>query len=133
MRMIIRVPGPVPNWNLYINDERRNRYAAAKEKRDEKIRAKAAAHGKKWSGRYPLSITVISHFQNKRRDLDNVRIKGLIDGFVAAGVIRNDNLTYIREYQFLSVVDDWEGMEFVLEEWKEAGNGEGKTRSAGNP
>lgn len=119
MKLVIQVPGPVPNWNNYIYEERRNRYAAAKEKRDEKIRAKAAAHGKKWKGRYPVKITVITHFVNRRRDLDNVRIKGIIDGFVDEGVFQNDNLSCIREYIFKSVLDKNESMEFVIEELEE--------------
>lgn len=104
-----------PNWNTYINAERRNRYAAAKIKKDEKMIVLAAVRGKKWKGGYPVKVTVYPHFRTLRKDLDNTRVKGIIDGLVGAGVIENDNLTHIQGLEYIPVFDNRDCIEIKIE------------------
>lgn len=127
--MKIRIPYDPPNWNEYINAERRNRYIAAKLKKDEKMIVRAAVHGKKWKGGYPVALTVRAHFQNRRKDLDNTRVKGIIDGLVEAGVIQDDSLRYVQKLIILPVFDRWEGIEIDI---KELDYGESETGSIGD-
>lgn len=96
------------NWNKYINAERSNKYQANAIKQAEKnyICFKIK---EKYRGKYPVTLTVRPHFKNKRSDLDNFRLKGLIDGLVAAGVIVNDNLNCIDKI-ILDPIFDAEGI-----------------------
>ena len=82
------------NWNKYIQAERGNRYHANAIKQAEKQYIINTVK-EKYTGKYPVTLTVRPHFSNKRKDLDNFRLKGLIDGLVAAGVIVDDNLNCI--------------------------------------
>ena len=104
-----------PGWNEYINTERANRYAAAKIKADEKEYIGWTVK-EKYTGEYPITLTIRPHYQNKRRDLDNFRLKGLIDGLVAAGVIKNDNLTCINRILIEAVFSDTPGVEVEIRE-----------------
>lgn len=84
-----------PNWNEYIAKERANRYAAASIKRIEKA-CSFWFKGFDYDLGYPAQVTIRAHFANKRKDLDNVRYKGLLDALVTAGCIENDNLSHIQ-------------------------------------
>ena len=57
-----------------------------------------------------------NYFKNKRKDLDNFRIKGIIDGLVNAGVIKNDNTTYIQKITLKVKFDDIEGIDIEIKE-----------------
>lgn len=105
-----------PNWNQYINLERSNRYAASSLKKREKEIVITQCHGKRYLGGYPCEIAIYPHFKAKRSDLDNVRVKGIIDGLVAAGVIENDNLTKVQRLEFIPVFDDQEIIEIKIKE-----------------
>ena len=104
-----------PNWNEYIKTERTNMYKANSIKQTEKelIRYTIKAH---WSGSYPVTLIFRPHFQSKRKDLDNFRMKGIIDGLVAAGVIKNDNLNCVNKIILEPVFDDVVGVEIEIEE-----------------
>lgn len=102
------------DMNSYINIERSNRYAAAKIKREEKEFIVWTVK-KRYLGAYPVTLTVRPHFKDKRRDLDNFRLKGLIDGLVAAGVIKNDNLNCINKIVIEPVFSDEIGVEVIIE------------------
>lgn len=103
------------NWNDYIRAERTNKYKANSIKQTEKelIKYTIKAH---WSGSYPVILTFRPHFQSKRKDLDNFRMKGIIDGLVAAGVIKNDNLNCVNKIILEPVFDDVVGVEIEIEE-----------------
>ena len=105
-----------PNWNDYINLERRNLYAANKQKQKEKEYVKLATIGKKYTGNYPIEIIINPHFKDRRQDLDNTRIKGLLDGLVNAGVIKNDNLTCIQKITYEPIFDNRKGIEVEIKE-----------------
>lgn len=103
------------DWNKYIDTERRNIYAANSVKQREKSVVMWTVKGK-YTGNYPVTLTFKPHFKNKRRDLDNFRLKGLIDGLVAAGVIKNDNLTCVNRIVLEPVFDGKGGVEIEIEE-----------------
>ena len=103
------------NWNEYIDIERSNKYKANKIKQSEKNVVGYLAT-KKYEGKYPISLSFKPHFKNKRRDLDNYRLKGLIDGLVAAGVIKNDNLTCVQKIELEPIFDDKTGVEIEIKE-----------------
>lgn len=103
------------NWNEYIRIERGNKYHANSIKQAEKAYIKYTVK-EKYKGEYPVTLTIRPHFQNKRRDLDNFRLKGLIDGLVAAGVLKNDNLKCIDRINIEAVFDEKIGVEVEIKE-----------------
>lgn len=103
------------DWNRYIDCERANKYHANNIKQTEKQVVFYTVR-EKYTGNYPVTLTVRPHFQNKRKDLDNYRLKGLIDGLVAAGVIKNDNLTCIDRIIIEPIFDKRIGVEIEIEE-----------------
>ena len=105
------------NWNSYISAERTSLYKANKVKQQEK-QFVCMSTRQKWSGGYPVTLTIRPHFKNKKRDLDNFRMKGLIDGLVAAGVLKNDNLTCIDKIILEPIFDNIVGVEIEIEETK---------------
>lgn len=103
------------NWNEYIRAERGSLYHANAIKQAEKNYI-AYTVKQKYKGKYPITLTIRPHFQNKRRDLDNFRLKGLLDGLVAAGVIVNDNLKCIDKIVIEAVFSEDIGVEVEIEE-----------------
>ena len=103
------------NWNEYIDIERSNKYKANKIKQSEK-KVVGYLATKKYEAKYPISLSFKPHFKNKRRDLDNYRLKGLIDGLVTAGVIKNDNLTCVQKIELEPIFDDKTGVEIEIKE-----------------
>lgn len=104
-----------PNWNEYIKAERGSLYHANAIKQAEKNYI-AYTVKQKYRGKYPVTLTVRPYFKNKRKDLDNFRLKGLIDGLVAAGVIVNDNLKCINKIIIDPIFTDKEGVEVEITE-----------------
>ena len=105
-----------PNWNDYINAERTNKYKASKIKKDEKNLIKLLTLGKKYTGNYTVEFTLKPHYSALRQDLDNFRYKGLLDGLVASGVLKNDNLKHIQRIVIEPVFDDAECVEIEIRE-----------------
>ena len=103
------------NWNEYIKIERGNLYAANNIKQAEKAYICYTCK-KKYEGAYPVTLTIKPHFKDKKSDLDNYRLKGLIDGLVSAGVIKNDNLNCIDKIIVIPVFDGARGVEVEIEE-----------------
>ena len=103
-----------PNWNKYIEMERRNKYAANSQKQKEKKVVIYSTIGKKYKGEFPIEMYFKVHFKDHRRDLDNTRIKGLIDGLVTSSVIPNDNLNYIQRIVIEPVFDNQVGIEVKI-------------------
>ena len=115
--MKIKIDYNFINWNEYINKERANKYLANKIKQQEKQIVKCSCVGKKYDGKYPITLIVTKHFKNKRQDLDNVRIKGIVDGLVDCGFIKNDNLNCIRKIIFNSIIDGTDIIEIEVVEY----------------
>lgn len=110
------VPYMPPNWNDYINMERGNKYKANKLKQDEKKYMQMIASAIKYTEDYPVQLTLRPHFKGQRQDLDNFRYKGLLDGLVVAGVLKNDNLKHIQRIVIDPVFDSAEGVEIEIRE-----------------
>lgn len=110
------IPYDPPNWNKYIEAERSNLYLATKMKRKDKHIVEAYCHGKRYRGRFPCQIIFRAHFADHRKDLDNTRIKGILDGLVACGVLPNDNLKIIQRVIIEPVFDGAERLDIVIEE-----------------
>lgn len=104
-----------PNWNEYINIERTNFYKANKLKQQEKKIVQLSTIGKKYDGKYPVELTIKPHFKDYRRDLDNTRIKGIVDGLVACNVLKNDNLKHIQRIVLEPVFDNVTGTGIEIE------------------
>lgn len=113
--MKIFIPYKVINWNEYINTERTNRYAANSIKQTDKKIVRDAVKNEVYHGGYPCQMTFRYHFKDRRYDLDNVRLKGIIDGLVSCGVIKNDNLRYIQRIVIEPIFSQDEGMEIEIE------------------
>jgi len=105
-----------PNWNEYIKAERASKYKANEIKQLEKQIVYYSTKGKKYTGGYPAEIIFRPHYSAMREDLDNCRCKGLLDGLVTAGVVKNDNLKHIQRIVYEPVFDDKTGIEIIIKE-----------------
>lgn len=72
--------------------------------------------GKKYEGKYPVELIFKPHYKNCKQDLDNFRYKGLLDGLVASGMLKNDNLKHIQKITIEPVFDDAECVEIEIRE-----------------
>ena len=92
--------GRMPSLNDYISAERANRYKAAAMKKRETARVRAAAMQQR-APRFERRVTVRTTFYepDMRRDADNVGFarKFVLDGLVAAGVIKDDSRKYVEQ------------------------------------
>ena len=111
--MFINIDYNFMNWNKYINVERTNKYMANKVKQDEKAYIVLTTK-ERYTGGYPVTLTIRPHYQHKKGDLDNFRMKGLIDGLVSAGVIENDNLTKIDKIILEPIFDEEIGVDVEI-------------------
>lgn len=81
--------------NEYTNTNRYNKYAGAKQKKEEQDYIKVCI--KEQLGNIKLDKPVIGHFTwvegNKRRDLDNICFakKFILDSLVELGILKDDN------------------------------------------
>lgn len=114
----IFIPYDPPNWNKYISMERANKYAASKTKKHEKQLIKALFNGVRYDGGYPAELEIRPHFKDQRKDLDNTRYKGILDGLVACGVIENDNLKHIQRIIIEPIFDDIDGLGITIRKLK---------------
>ncbi|GEP72000.1 hypothetical protein FD12_GL001571 [Lentilactobacillus rapi DSM 19907 = JCM 15042] len=97
------IPQELPALNEYVNEQRRNRFAGAKVKKQAtyvcSMYAKAAMNrGLKVTGK--IDIYVHWFVSSKRKDKDNIRfaIKFIQDGMMEAGLIDNDGWQQIGDY-----------------------------------
>ena len=95
---MLELPWIPEDWNSYIRSERSSKYLAAKIKASDKNAIADLTRFKPpYTGGYPCEILATVTFKNTRRDLDNLRLKGIIDGLVEAGKLENDNLNHIQK------------------------------------
>ena len=115
--MKIHINYDFDNWNTYINKERSNKFWASKVKKKELDVVRFSTINMKYKGDYPIKLTFTKYFKDKRQDLDNVRLKGIIDGLVKCGVIKNDNLNCIQEIVIKpKFSDEIEGIDIEIEQ-----------------
>lgn len=123
------IEGELTALNEFINAERRNRYIAAKIKKDETGYCQDVAEKsdlKLQKNDFPCALIITWYVKNKRKDADNIAFakKFILDGLVEAGVLPNDNRKYVKG--FIDIVkEDKERQRIeitfvpieVLEEW----------------
>ncbi len=96
---VVEIPLKLPSCNTYINECRRNRYAAAKFKadleRDISVYLAKLPHFEK-----PIKIHFLWIEENKRRDLDGISFgkKFILDAMVKVGVLTDDNRRYVTAF-----------------------------------
>ena len=103
--MKIYIPHNFDNWNTYIYKERTNKFRGSSLKKKETQIVAKHCKGIKYDSDYPIKVIVTKYFKDKRQDLDNVRIKGILDGLVKCGVLKNDNLNCIVEIELKAKFD----------------------------
>lgn len=119
--MVIKIPVKFPSLNEYINAERRHRMIAAnmKKKFTKLVEQYATAAQYQVPTAFPVAIRFIVHEENKRRDIDNVSAmvcKFSLDGLVNAGILPDDSQKYVNKIECDLVVDDWVGVEILIDE-----------------
>lgn len=112
----IFIPHKFPSLNDYIDAERKNRFMAAKIKKDET--ELAASYFKKLpSIDEPVFIQFVWREANTRRDPDNIIFakKFILDGMVAAGYLPNDTQKWITGFDETWTIDkEKPGVEVIL-------------------
>ena len=107
---------PKTTLNEYINAERRNRYAAAKIKKQETFAAAVAVSNAMKQGvafDWPCVLKFTWHVKNRKKDPDNVAAtkKFILDGMQKAEFLPNDSMKYITGFVDVFVVDGKEIVE----------------------
>lgn len=97
------IEGELTALNEFINAERRNRYIAAKIKKDETGYCQEVAEKselKLQETDFPCALIITWYVKNKRKDADNIAFakKFILDGLVEAGVLPNDNRKYVQGF-----------------------------------
>lgn len=84
--------------NEYISAERANRFMAAEIKKRETEIARLSAIGYRPVTVYPVEIICQWFRQDQRTDPDNIEfaVKFILDGFVKAGLLKNDSWKFIK-------------------------------------
>ena len=123
------IEGELTALNEFINAERRNRYIAAKIKKDETGYCQDVAEKselKLQETDFPCALIITWYVKNKRKDADNIAFakKFILDGLVEAGVLPNDNRKYVQGFIDIAKEDkEHQRIEItfvpieVLEEW----------------
>jgi len=95
MKYKFEIPKRLIGLNEYTNTNRYNRYAGAKQKKDEQEYIKMCI--RQQLGNIKIDKPVVGKFiwveENKRRDLDNICFakKFILDSLVELGILKNDN------------------------------------------
>jgi len=124
MGIRIWIPVKFPSLNEYINAERRNKFIAAKMKREwtDLVVDYCEIRKDKFVNKihkYPVTITFNIHEKDKRRDIDNVSSlvsKFVLDGLQKAGVIVRDSQQYVEKIEHNIIVDGTNGVEVIINE-----------------
>ncbi len=95
MKYKFEIPKRLIGLNEYTNTNRYNKYAGAKQKKDEQNFIKMCI--KQQLGNIKIDKPVVGNFtwieENKRRDLDNICFakKFILDSLVELGILKDDN------------------------------------------
>lgn len=108
--MKLTMPVPVATLNEYINAERKNRYAAAKIKKQETFAAAVAVGNAMKQGvafDWPCALKFTWHVKNRKKDPDNISFskKFILDGMQKAGFLPNDSMKYITGFVDVFIAD----------------------------
>lgn len=102
----IVVEGELCSLNEYINAERRNRFIAAKIKKEETALCEEKAKEYKIMN-VPCALLFVWYVKNARKDADNIVYskKYVLDGLVRAGALQNDTQKYVRGFADIIKID----------------------------
>lgn len=117
--MNIWIPYKFPSMNEYINAERRNRFVAAKMKKEwtKLVRIHMPLGVLCGEAEFPIKVKFIVHEANKRRDVDNVSAmvgKFCLDGMVKSGILPDDSQKYVNKVEYDIVIDGKVGVEIII-------------------
>lgn len=112
--MKIIIDYKLKNWNETINLNRRNRFAAASEKKKEMAIVKEFLKDIEPIKKYPISLECLWHIKNVNSDLDNKSLKAVLDQMQESGILINDNSKYINKIVYKAVKDDKDYLELEI-------------------
>ena len=106
MTQTLIIDGELTDLNTYINAERRNRFIAAKIKKEETYKVKSLSRTLKQIFA-PVEVEIHWYSKNIRKDPDNICYakKYVMDGLVEAGVLANDGQKQIVGFRDKFFVD----------------------------
>ena len=116
--MKILIDYKLDNWNEIINQNRRNRYAGANQKRKEMERIKWFLIGKPKINKYPIELNCTWYVKNLGSDLDNKSLKAVLDAMQQVGILENDNIKHIPIINHKAVKSDKDYLEIEIKELK---------------
>lgn len=92
------VPGTLPGLNAYTRDNRGNKYRGNRTKREAEACITPFLPRPIANLRYPVTVSVVWHEPNRRRDVDNITfgVKFLLDAMVRRGVLDGDGQRFVR-------------------------------------
>ena len=102
MEIKFTIPGRLPGLNEYINAERRNKYIAAKMKKQaEELISWSLKTVKKVKFKNPVFIHYLWIEKDKRKDKDNIAFakKFIQDALVKAKILENDGWKQIADFK----------------------------------
>lgn len=112
----------LPSLNEVIRENRKNRYAGAKIKKDtEKIICTEIASAVNSGSLVPVNQPCIVHIswyeKTKRRDVDNIQSsqKFILDSLVRCGILHDDGQKYVTQVFHKVVESDEDMVDVVLE------------------
>lgn len=114
--MKFKIDYKLENWNEIVNNNRRNKFIGAKNKKKEMGTIRAFLLNSPKIEKYPIKINCIWHVKNNRSDLDNKCIKSVLDEMQALGILENDNINHITEINYKAVIDKRDYLELYIEE-----------------
>lgn len=116
------IPHRLTRLNEYINSERRNRYIAAKIKKD--MTDLCSHYIPKGNIDYEVSIHTIWTVKLLRNDLDNVAFgkKFILDAMTRKGLIKSDNLTVIKSLSDEYIKGKDEQVAVIVRRWNRGTN-----------
>lgn len=105
------IQGKFPTANEYIDACRRNRYQAAKMKRDAEQLVMLQA---RWLSAIKTRVRIrfVWHEENRKRDPDNVAFakKFVLDALQKIGKLKNDNPTFIAGFHDAFIYGEGQGV-----------------------
>lgn len=102
------IEGKLPSLNEVIRENRSNRYAGAKLKKEiDTLIGWTIKKAKLTPVTNPCVIEVDWHEATKRRDVDNIHssVKFILDALVKNGILKNDSRRYVKQI-YHKVIDD---------------------------
>jgi Holliday junction resolvase RusA-like endonuclease len=126
MKQTFVVPVRLASFNDYQRENRRNKYAGARfKKQQQEIVELCILQSRLTPFTAPVRVSILWVEKDKRRDPDNVygAVKWLADALVAMRIIPDDSSRWIKSITHEIMVDKLKPrVEITLEEFKERGN-----------